>query len=97
MIGMEFLYAWFVGILLFSHELILISGSLLQLETEVPQGLHPVEQKQGRVEFPFAEGNGCLSENNQLHDETEKPQEDGYPRHNPVLGNDADGQASNDH
>jgi hypothetical protein len=62
-----------MSVLLFSHEFILASESLLEFETQVPQGLHPIEQRQGKDEFPLVQGDGCLSEDHHLEDEADYP------------------------
>jgi outer membrane protein TolC len=42
------------------------------------------------------QGDGCLSEDDYLHDEMEYPQEAGYPCHHPILSDDAMNQTSDD-
>ena len=39
----ECFHSMMMSVLLFSHEFILASESLLEFETQVPQGLHPIE------------------------------------------------------
>ena len=70
---------------LFSHKFGFADGSLLNLETQVPKRLHPVEQEQGGIEFPFIQGRGSLSEYHKQDDEAEEPQERSNTYHDPVL------------
>ena len=70
-------------IVLSSHEIILSAEPLGKLETEVPKRLHPVEQKQGRVEFPFTQGKGSFPEYDDLHDETKEPKQNARTKYYP--------------
>ena len=68
-----------------SHEIILSAEPLGKFEAEVPKRLHPVEQKQGRVEFSFTQGKGSFPEYDELHDETKDPKQDSRAKYHPRL------------